>query len=208
MSLHQDVSRRQHGFTLLELIAALSIFALLAVMAYGGLDSILRTKRGVGEAQERMTQWQKGVYRLRADLESAVNRPIRDEFGDLQPALLLNQRGGLEFTHSGRRNPLQLPRPAMERVEYLLQEGQLMRRAWNQVDRVQGDEGLSYPVVTGVEELTWRYLGTDNEWGSAWPPLNFNGPNPALAGLPQAVELVMITKPYGELRLMFALVPS
>lgn len=199
---------RSTGFTLLELVAALAIFALLSVMAYGGLDSILTTKRSVGEAQERMTQWQKGIFRLRSDLESAVNRPIRDEFGDLQPALYLNQRGGLEFTHSGRRNPLQLPRPALERVEYLLQEGQLYRRSWEQVDRVQGDEGLSYPMLDGVKELTWRYMDINGEWGEAWPPLNYGGPNPSAAGLPRAVELIMITKSYGELRLMFALVAS
>lgn len=196
---------KESGFTLLELVAALAIFALLAVMAYGGLDSVLMTKRSVGVAQERMTQWQKGVFRLRTDLESAVNRPIRDEFGDLQPALYLNQRGALEFTHSGRRNPLQLPRPALERVEYLLQDGSLVRRSWDQVDRVQGDEGVSYPMLEGVEELNWRYLDSNGEWGEAWPPLNFDGPIPAAAGLPQAVELIMITKTYGELQLLFAM---
>ncbi len=208
MIAQATLSSRTQGFTLLELVAALAIFALLAVMAYGGLDSILATKRGVGAAQERITLWQKGIFRLRTDLESAANRPIRDEFGDLQPALYLNQRGALEFTHSGRRNPLQLPRSALERVEYLLQDNQLLRRSWDQVDRVQGDEGLSYPVLEGVEELSWRYLDLNGEWGEAWPPLNFSGPSPAAAGLPQAVELIMITKPYGEMRFLFKLIAS
>lgn len=183
----------------------MAIFALLAVMAYGGLNSIIATRQGVGEAQDRLTQWQKGVHRMRSDLESAVDRPIRDEFGDLQPALYLNPRGALEFTHAGLRNPLQLPRSAMQRVEYVLQDDQLLRRSWNNVDRVQGDEGLSYPILDGVEEVVWRYLGTDNEWDTQWPPLDFTGESAAQAGLPRAVELIMQTKPYGELRLLFGL---
>lgn len=196
------------GFTLLELMAALAIFAMLSAMAYGGLQSIIATKRNVGDAQLRMTQWQKGVYRLRADLESAVDRPVRDEFGDTQPALFRNARGGFEFSHGGHRNPLNLPRSSIERVEYLLQDGSLLRRSWGQLDRVQGDEGLSYPVLDGVEELTWRYLNVDNEWIEDWPPLNVASGNTTDAGLPVAVELIMITKLYGELRLLFAMAGS
>ncbi|MEN8719598.1 MAG: type II secretion system minor pseudopilin GspJ [Oceanococcaceae bacterium] len=195
----------QRGFTLLELVAALAIFALLAVMAYGGLNAIINTKQGVGQAQARMTQWQKGVFRLRADLESAIDRPIRDEFGDAQPALWRNPRGGLEFSRGGLRNPLQLPRSTIERVEYILQEDRLLRRSWGQLDRVQGDEGLSYPVLEGVEDLTWRYLNVDNEWIENWPPLELAVGDTANAGLPRAVELILITKPYGELRLLFAM---
>lgn len=196
------------GFTLLELMAALAIFALLSAMAYGGLQSVIATKRSVGDAQQRMTQWQKGVFRLRTDLESAVDRPVRDEFGDIQPALYRNPRGGLEFSHGGRRNPLNLPRSSIERVEYLLQDGSLLRRSWGQLDRVQGDEGLSYPMLDGVEELSWRYLSIDNEWIEDWPPLDFAGATPADAGLPAAVELILITKLYGEMRFLFAMAGS
>ena len=200
---------KQVGFTLIELVAALSIFALLSVMAYGGLNSIIRVRQGVGAAQERMTQWQKGVYRIRADLESTVNRPVRDDFGDFQPALYLNPRGGLEWTRAGRRNPLQQPRSGLERVEYILQDDALFRRVWANTERTQGDEGLAYPVLEGIREWAVRFLGpqgnagNNDAWQPQWPPLNIQ--DPLQAGIPRAVELVLITEHYGEVRLLFGL---
>lgn len=198
--------RKQRGFTLIELVAALAIFALLSAMAYGGLASIIETRRSVGVVQERMADWQRGIYRLRSDLESAVVRPARDAFGDPQPALYRNELGGLEFTTGGRRNPLQLPRSSLSRVEYLLAERSLVRRSWREVDRVQGDEGLAYPVLEGIDELTWRFLGDSGEWVEEWPPLDASGG--AAPGLPRAVELILISQDYGELRFAFALAPA
>ena len=208
--MSKAILRRGHaqgGFTLLELVAALAIFALLAVMAYGGLGSIIETRRSVGSAQERMVEWQKAIYRLRSDFESAVDRPIRDAFGDLQPALQRNALGGIELTRGGQPNPLQQPRSGMQRVEYLLVDGVLQRRAWPRLDRVQGEEGLAYPMLQGIEEVRWRFLGTEDDWLENWPPPNLGG-EAAAAGLPRAVELLLRSKLYGEVQMLFALSPS
>ncbi len=47
------------GFTLLELIVVIAIFALFSIMAYGGLDSVLKTRHQVERAQERVAELQK-----------------------------------------------------------------------------------------------------------------------------------------------------
>lgn len=61
--------RRQAGFTLLELVVVIAIFAVFSLMAYGGLDSVLKTRAQVEQAQARIAQLQKAYLRLRNDLQ-------------------------------------------------------------------------------------------------------------------------------------------
>lgn len=194
---------RAKGFTLLELVAALAIFALLSVMAYGGLNALLTTHRALEQSLDSLEDWQMTVHRLRLDLEQIRNRPIRDAFGDVQAAVSMQQDGRLEFTHGGRRNPMGLPRSSLERVAYYLEDRALIRESWPQLDRPQGLEGQRLAVVDGIEDLKWRFLDESDEWQDSWPPLNLGAAPDALAP-PRAIELQLRTRRYGAINLLFA----
>ncbi len=96
------------GFTLLELLVALAVFAIMATAAYSGLRSVLFTRAAVEEQNRRLADVQLAVFRLAQDIEQATPRGIRDEYGDPEPAL----RGGdllddvLILTRTGWDNPL------------------------------------------------------------------------------------------------------
>jgi len=97
------------GFTLIELLVALAIFAILAVMAYRGLDVVLTTDQ-VGQAQAKRLARLQTAYRLVGrDVEQIVARSIRDQFGDRQPALI-GDSSTIEMSRIGWRNPAHLPR--------------------------------------------------------------------------------------------------
>ncbi|MGH8482356.1 MAG: type II secretion system minor pseudopilin GspJ, partial [Nevskiaceae bacterium] len=151
--------RRGTGFTLLELIVVLAIFAVLSVMAYGGLSSVLTARERVLQSLERTTALQKAYVRLRNDLQQLRARPSRDPYGEPQPALVLRQDGAVELTHSGWRNPLSQPRSALERVAYGLDaDGRLVRTSWRAVDRAQNAPVAEAVVLDQVEDLRWRFL--------------------------------------------------
>jgi general secretion pathway protein J len=194
------------GFTLLELIVVLAIFAVLSVLAYGGLSSVLTARARVADALERTTALQKGYLRLRNDFQQLRDRPIRDDYGVTQPALLVQHDGTVEFTRSGWRNPLSLPRAALERVAYRIEEGRLLRRSWRVLDRGQNVEPVEAVVLDQVEEAAWRFLDAKLEWQTNWPEaaslLNANPANPPAP--PQAVELTLQLKDLGEVRYLFA----
>lgn len=197
---------RQRGFTLLELVAALAIFALMSVMAYGGLSALLRTSEGLDESYQRLNDWQGAVHRMRLDLDQVRDRPIRDEFGDIQPAFYSPESGRIEFTHGGKRNPLLLPRSSLERVGYFLDtDGRLMRLSWLNLDRGQSEEPLRLPLLNDVETLEWRFLQDNDEWAETWPPLSFDGTGGGAVPMPRAVEALIGTRRLGELRLLFYL---
>lgn len=195
---------RQFGFTLLEVIVVIAIFGIFALMAYGGLDSVLNTRRQVEVAQDKIAAYQKSYIRLRNDLQQVSTRTIRDGFGDTQPALRGSDKGYLEFTRSGWRNPLGMPRPGFERVAYRYEKGKLIRSSWRVLDQAQDSKAVDVTLFEGVEDLKWRYLEkTSNEWRDRWPYEISSGAAQANAEPPKAVELTMRTEQLGTLRFLF-----
>jgi len=194
------------GFTLLELLVVLVIFSVLSVLAYGGLGSVLTMRSQVALALERTNALQKGYLRLRNDFQQLRARPIRDDYGIVQPALLVRHDGSVEFTRSGWRNPLNLPRAALERVAYRVEDGRLLRSSWRVLDRGQNTQPAEVVVLDQVEEAAWRFLDAKREWQTSWPEatglLNANAAEPPPP--PQAVELTLRLKDLGEVRYLFA----
>jgi general secretion pathway protein J len=203
---------RARGFTLLELLVALAVFSVMAVMAYGGLASVLGSRERVLQSLERTAALQKAYLRLRNDLQQLRARPSRDPYGEAQPALALLPDGSMEFTRSGWRNPLAQPRSSLQRVAYRLDaDGRLLRISWRAVDRAQNAAASEAVVLTGVEDLRWRFLvnaeldhgGSQRSWYESWPPPATQD-SARLAAVPHAVEVALTLEDLGEVRLLFS----
>jgi general secretion pathway protein J len=196
---------RVRGFTLLELLVVLAIFAVLSVMAYGGLSSVLDARARVAESLERTAALQKGYLRLRNDFQQLRARSARDAYGQPQPALLVQPDGAVEFTRSGWRNPLSQPRSALERVAYRVDdEGRLLRASWRVLDRAQDSEPVEVVVLDRVEEARWRFLDGKLEWQGRWPSQAASVSGVADPRPPRAVELTLQLEDLGEVRLLFS----
>ena len=125
------------GFTLLELLVALAVFSILSIAAYSGLRNVLFTRAAVEAQSQRLAAVQLAVFRLEQDIEQAAPRSIRDEYGDLQAALLGSELSDdrLTLTRAGWDNPLGQPRANVQRVAYRLREGRLWRLHWPVLDQ-------------------------------------------------------------------------
>jgi general secretion pathway protein J len=206
------MKRGARGFTLIELLAAIAIFAVMALMAYGGLSAVLKARVAIETSLSRTAEIQKAIYRLQSDFELARARPIRDEYGDLQPAFVSREEGRddarIEFTRGGRRNPSLQRRSALERVAYGLKDGKLIRYHWTTLDRAQDDSLLEIPLLNSVESISWRFLDAQRAWQSSWPPRNTLNTEGQAERLPLAVELTIETQDWGEIRYLFRIVAS
>lgn len=203
MGLSDSLRQSQRGFTLLELLVALGIFALLAAMAYGGLNNVMRVSDATQQHAERLAQLQKSFLWLARDIEQASERSIRDEYGDQQGAVQAAEFGRyqLELTRAGWRNPAGRVRSHLQRVAYGLRDGQLIRAYWNVLDRAQDSQPLETVLLEGVGKLELRFLDEQQQWHSNWPSLGLDGE--PVEGMPLAIELTMETPAEGRLRRLF-----
>jgi len=196
--------RASGGFTLLELLVALSIFAIVAVLAYGGLGTVLDLRILTEESAERLAELQKTYLIVQRDIEQLVPRAIRDEFGDEQTAI--SGAAHFQLTRGGWRNPLNNPRSNLQRVGYALEEQQLVRYSWLVLDRAQDSEPREQVLATGINSISVRYLDTDDSWQEQWPPEQVSGSGEPLSDeLPRAVELTLEHEHYGEIKWLFQL---
>jgi len=203
--------RHQRGFTLLELLVVLIVFAVMSAMAYGGLSAVLKTRSKVQSALKRSEAFEKTYLRMRQDFQNASQRTARDNDGVLQPALKFDRYNHrLEFTHGGWNNPLHLPRTGYERVAYTLDDQhRLIRSSFRVLDRAPRSEPVDLEMLDGVEEVQWHFLDASLQWAESWPESGPEIPNPLTPDNapkpPAAVELKMRTTDWGELRFLFQL---
>lgn len=188
---------RAAGFTLLELLLAIAIFALISAMAYGGLRAVLDAAEVTERQSRRLGELQRAFLRLETDLEQVVPRGIRDAYGDRQPALRYEEglSGLLEFTRGGRPNPAGFARSALERVAYRVKDKALYRYSWPTLDRGDERPPLELELVSGVETLQVRFLQATGEWVDRWPQGEKDDPSQ----LPRAVRVTLQIEGFGEI---------
>ena len=195
---------RTGGFTLIELLIALAVFAVLSVVAYGGLQVALEARQRVEAQAARLAELQLAFTVIGRDLEQAVNRPVRDEFGDRMQAMT-GAGAQIEFTRAGWRNPAGLQRSELQRVGYILTGSELRRLSWPILDRTQGTEPRDAVLLAGVEGFELRFLDGQGQWLAFWPaPLA----DPQATALPRAVEVSFETERWGRVTRLFRTVPG
>lgn len=198
--------RAQRGFTLLELLIAIAIFALLGLATYRMLDSVLSADAVTRQHERQLRELTRAISAFERDVRQVAVRPIRDGFGDAQPALHsdLSDATALELTRAGWRNPLGQPRAELQRVRWQLSGEQWQRRYWRVLDRAQDSQPQVQRALDGVTSLSLRYLDKDGQWQVDWPPPERSG-EARLVELPRAVELRLEHRRYGELRRLIRL---
>ena len=182
---------RDDGFTLVEMLIALTIFGMLTAAGVALLTLTVRTQATSERLLDEVGELRRAGALLAADLGQAAPRMSRDRDGRPRPAfigaagdgelLLAVVRGGTD------EDPLQ-------RVEYHFREGRLERHAFAHVD------GDSRPTIiaalSGVRQVRLRYRDRDGIWQPVW---NVTDPS----RLPRAVELVSDSETHGSVRELF-----
>ena len=175
------MSRHSRAFTLVELLVALAIFALVSGFAYRGLDAMLQNRERLQEESRKWRDLSVFVGRLERDLAAVLDRPARGASGTtLQPVSsaieAAGSREGLALTRSGaplQENALAAP----QRIAYRWHEGHVERLAWPGVDAAPRAQPDAVAVLAGVKALRFRFLDPRGEWRGTW-------------GLPGSVERV------------------
>ena len=197
------------GFTLIEVLVSVAIFAVLSALAYGSLTQTVIAKDILSTRMERFQAVRRTVQIVSRDFLQLAPRPIRDELGDgYEPALSTDFGSGfaVQLTRGGWSNPLALPRGTQQRAAYRLEDGELLRYHWTVLDHTLSNEVVEVLLLDGVENVTFLFMQANGEWTEQWPPLGGQGGS-GLRNRPRAVQVILDLEDLGEITRIIEVAP-
>lgn len=188
----------QSGFTLIELLVGLFLFGVMAAAGTLMLGSAVQA----GDSSRTLLNDAQAQIRLRAlltaDASQAAPRPWRDGEGRIHPAFSTGDGALFTLVRRGWRNPDGAPRASLQRVSWVIEGGNLVRRAAPMLD---GDAPATETVlasgITGARLRLRDRAGWQDRWDNAAPE-----------ALPRAIELTLTGETIGQTRHVLLLGPG
>lgn len=199
---------RERGFTLIEILVAIVVLAIMAVAAYAGLNALIRVREGDKQAMQGFKQLQLAMVTMTRDVEQAVARPIRHASGDMAPGMLGgdNNVPELVFTRTGRPNPLLKPRSGVERIAYGIDGDNLVRYNYPVLDRTIEQAPLRKVLLKHVTSMTVSFMDQYGQVSPTWPPLNAEAHKYDRID-PVAITITLDTKRWGKIKRVIGIAP-
>lgn len=148
------VDRRQcQGLSLIEMLVATTIFAILGTLCYRAVDIAASSEQHIEQALQRWQALGRGVQRLQNSLQSITTNPVTTGDAATAPSLLLRDGPGgapdIEFLRIDKRGSLR-------RQGIRLVDGQLLLLSW--AGRQARGEPVREILLDRVRQIRWSFV--------------------------------------------------
>lgn len=196
---------RNKGFTLIELMVAVMIFAIISIISYKTLSSLITTKEVVTATQNKWGNLAKTISQLSTSVNRAIPLVIRDENGIIQPAILGKAKlstkydAQLEFTLSGFIGDQEYGSVPPKRVGFRFVRDTLYLVSWPVLNRAPHTQPELRIILNNIQKFTISYLYPDKSWQDSWP-----APGMDYTTFPLAIKIYMKTNSDEEITRQWA----
>lgn len=165
----------QQGFTLIELMIALVIFAMLALAGWQIMDSLTKSRERGYQHQKSLSQLDYAYLQLSQDLAQTSNYvavPILSatayananntasvNSAAMTPTFVLNA-SQMSFIRFAAPDPRYQPSPMLAKIQYSVAGETLTKQRFYQLDDNNENPATSV-LLTGIKDASWRALTPD-----------------------------------------------
>jgi len=190
-------SDRESGFTLVEMMVAMIIFAVLAVAGIGLLRASVNTQAAIDNRLDGLNGQERVAALFAADIGQAMARPLVG-LGESRQLSFYGTPSSVSLMRGGWANPDGQPRSTLQRVEWTGQGASVSRIAHLFLDG--SDPGQPAIIQRDVDSFSLRYRRADGSWTDS-----FSSTEREM--LPAAIEMTARTRGRPPLVVVAALPP-
>lgn len=159
---------KKKGFTLIEILVAMIILAIIGSLTVVGLRTAILTQSDVNKRSKRLAETQVAILIMEHDVLQMINRSVIDRDGKLLPPFMvyqINNQWAIEFTRAGFINPNALQnRTTLQRVRYAWDGKSLLRSTWQVLDRVSSSVPETQILLAGVSLFVIRMMDNTHQF--------------------------------------------
>lgn len=195
---------KKFGYTLVEVMIALAVFAILSVATATAIYHAFNTRAQLNVQSERLNTIRMAIALIQRATQQVVVRNVRGSDMRLFPAFVGNNNY-FEFTTGGETNPnATLLKSTLKRVAFICQNHQLKRRSWVSLDTAYRKQYQDSILIGSLQRCSFAYLANNRQILDEWRE-NPVKQNQKLEPVPMAIKITLTLKDNQELSLLFAL---
>lgn len=160
--------KRKAGYTLLEVLVALTVFAILATITASAMYHAFNTRARVNDQANQLNAIQVTMALIARDTTQVADRSIfGNEMHHFPP--FVGESTYLEFTRGGSVNPSeQERRSTLKRVAYICAGKKLIRRGWESLDTPARKNRQDKVLLDNLEACSFAYLSHSRQILPEW----------------------------------------
>lgn len=190
------------GFTLIEILIALTVFAILATITSSSLYYAFNTRAKVITQADRLNNLQLALSMIQQDTLQTVERPITGNDLHIFPAFI-GMANYFEFTRDGVLNPNSIEkRSSLKRVALACEGNKLLHRTWLSLDPIDRGSYQDRLLLDNLSECHFTYVNQSLQSLHEWREQALTQ-NQRREPFPKAIQVNLTLKDWGEMTMLF-----